>query len=84
MEIKNYHLKSKTEFSKFLQDVEKEKLELLKLPKNSPKYKNKLTKIIEATLFAQGNSYCLDNEKERKKITKVIVNLLYQINLLAT
>jgi hypothetical protein len=81
--MRNYFLKSKTDCLNLTEKLQAQKLELLKLQKGTEEFEKRLKKFIELTLFVKAHSYCLDNERERKKTTNIIFTSLLELNLLA-
>jgi hypothetical protein len=81
--MKNYSLKSKDDFLQLTEELEVQKIELLRLQNGTEEFKKRLKKFIALTLFVKAHSYCLDNESERKKTTDIIFTSLIEINLLS-
>ncbi len=79
--MKNTHLRLKSDYLKQLQKVERVKTQLVLLERGTDGYNKKLKKLIGLVVFTKGHSYCLDNEKERKKLTNIIYDLLSEIEI---
>lgn len=75
-------LKSKADYLNLIKKLDTQKLELLETPKGTEEFQKKLKGFIELTLFVKAHSYCLDNDRERKKITNIIYSSLLELNLL--
>jgi hypothetical protein len=55
-----------------LKKLEKEKVELKKLDKNSDKFKTSLKKYIEELIFLKCHAFCMDKKEERDGLLKII------------
>lgn len=82
--MSNCVLKSKSDYQKVIEKVERKRYELLQLPQGTVEYKKALIQFIEFTLVVKAHSYCLDNDAERKKVARIVFECLHEINLIPT
>ena len=82
--MKNAYLRLKSDYQKQLQKVERIKAQLISLERETDDYNKKLKKLIGLVIFTKAHAYCLDNEKERKKLTNIIYDLLSEIRVVRT
>ena len=59
-------------YEKELQKLEKHKQQLLFTPKNNEIYSKRLKRILKQTIYLKAHAFCMDNEKERKKMLVLI------------
>ena len=59
-----------------LQKLEKSKQQLLITPKGSQIYGKRLKRILKQTIYLKAHAFCMDNEKERKKMLNLIWEVL--------
>lgn len=79
--MNNQILRTKSDYNKFVLNLEKRKAKLVELDKNSSEYKKLLKKIIYDTVTAEGHAFCLDNENERRKLSNIIFRLWTEIEV---
>lgn len=79
--MNNQILRTKSDYNKFVLNLEKRKAKLVELDKNSSEYKKLLKKIIFDTVTAKGHAFCLDNENERRKLANIIYKLWTEIEI---
>ena len=84
MEMKNYILKSKLDYITLLNELENKKLKLMNLQPDSLSYRKEIHELINLSLLAKAHSFCLDNEKERKKTVSIIMTLLTDVGLISS
>ncbi|MBC7798851.1 MAG: hypothetical protein H7Z37_18435 [Pyrinomonadaceae bacterium] len=80
--MKNSMLKIKDDYSKIVLALKNNKAKLKISEKSSHEYKKLVKKVIRDTIFVEGHSFCLDNSKERNKLSDIIFELLEDTKIL--